>query len=203
MQIGGTKISDYTTSPVPGLLQTVPVAGVALGACAGQGAIKLLSSHFSVLVREQAQVMAAGPPGVRRAHGAEVDKNDLGGWTAHRKSALVHNEAADEADALAQAKRFLSCLPRSVDALAPVLACDDAPDRAEDGPKDAIPHDRRKIYDPRRILNAVFDRESLFEIGRWQGGSLITMLGRLAGIPVGVIANDPKVHGGAMTLQAA
>ena len=131
----------------------------------------------------------------------EVDKNDLGGWKAHRKSALVHNEAVDEADALAQVRRFLSYLPRSVHELAPVLPCDDDPNRADDWLKDAIPHDRRKIYDPRRLLAAVFDRDSLFEIGR-QGGSVITMFGRLMGVPVGVIANDPKVQGGAMTLQA-
>ncbi|GMV46237.1 MAG: methylmalonyl-CoA carboxyltransferase [Pseudomonadota bacterium] len=203
MQIGGTKIPEYTTWPAQELLNTVPVVGVALGACAGQGAIKVLSSHFSVLVREQAQVMAAGPHVVRQAYGVEVDKNELGGWKVQRKSALVHNEAADEADALAQVKRFLSYLPRSVYELAPVLPCDDDPNRADEALADAIPHDRRKIYEPRRILEAVFDRASLFEIGRWQGGSVVTMLGRLAGIPVGVIANDPKVAGGAMTLQAA
>lgn len=203
MQIGGTKIPEYTTWPAQDLLQTVPVVGVALGACAGQGAIKVLSSHFSVLVREQAQVMAAGPHVVRQAYGVEVDKNDLGGWKAHRKSALVHNEAVDEADALQQVKRFLSYLPRSVHELAPLIACDDDPKRADDWLKDAIPHDRRKIYDPRKVLKSVFDRDSLFEIGRWQGGSLITMLGRLNGVPVGVIANDPKAQGGAMTLQAA
>jgi hypothetical protein len=153
--------------------------------------------------REQAQVMAAGPHVVRQAYGVEVDKNDLGGWKAHRKSALVHNEAVDEADALAQVKRFLSYLPRSVFELAPLAPCGDDPNRADDALKDAIPHERRKIYDPRRILGAVFDRASLFETGRWHGGSVITMLGRLAGVPVGVIANDPKVAGGAMTLQAA
>jgi len=203
MQIGGTKIPEYTTWPAQDLLNAVPVVGVALGACAGQGAIKVLSSHFSVLVREQAQVMAAGPHVVRQAYGVEVDKNDLGGWKAHRKSALVHNEAVDEADALAQVKRFLSYLPRSVHELAPVLPCEDDPNRGDDWLKDAIPHDRRKIYDPRKILASVFDQGSLFEIGRWQGGSVITMLGRLNGVPVGVIANDPKAAGGAMTLQAA
>ena len=203
MQIGGTKIPEYTTWPAQELLATVPVVGVALGACAGQGAIKVLSSHFSVLVREQAQVMAAGPHVVRQAYGIGVDKNDLGGWKVQRKSALVHNEAADEADALAQVKRFLSYLPRSIYEAAPALPCDDDPNRADDWLADAIPHDRRKIHDPRRILEAVFDRGSLFEIGRWQGGSVVTMLARLAGIPVAVIANDPNVQGGAMTLQAA
>ncbi len=203
MQAGGTKIPEYTTWPVNELLRTVPVVGVALGACAGQGAIKVLSSHFSVMVRDQAQVMAAGPHVVRQAHGTEVSKNDLGGHEVHRRSALVHNEAADERDALAQVQRFLSYLPRSVHDLAPVVRCGDDPARADDWLKDAIPHDRRKLYDPRRILAAVFDRESLFEIGRWQGGSVLTLFGRLDGVPVGVIANDPRVHGGAMTGAAA
>jgi acetyl-CoA carboxylase carboxyltransferase component len=93
MQMGGTKIPEYPSWPANELLKTVPVVGVALGACAGQGAIKVLSSHFSVMVRDQAQVMAAGPHVVRQAYGQDVDKNDLGGHLVHRKSALVHNEA--------------------------------------------------------------------------------------------------------------
>ena len=203
MQIGGTKIPEYPSWPANELLKTVPVVGVALGACAGQGAIKVLSSHFSVMVREQAQVMAAGPHVVRQAYAQDVDKNDLGGHMVHRKSALVHNEAEDEADALAQVQRFLSYLPRSVFHLAPVTPPSDDPQRADDWLKDAIPRDRRKIYDPRKILASVMDQGSVFEIGRYQGGSVITALARLNGVPVGVIANDPKVQGGAMTLQAA
>jgi len=203
MQLGGTKIPGYSSWPANEILKTVPVVGVALGSCAGLGAIKVLSSHFSVMVRGQAQVMAAGPHVVRQAYSQEVDKNDLGGHTVHRKSALVHNEADDEADALAQVRRFLSYLPRSVYHLAPVTTPQDDPWRADDWLKDAIPRDRRKIYDPRKILSAVVDADSVFEIGRYQGGSVITALARLNGIPVGVIANDPKVQGGAMTLQAA
>lgn len=203
MQIGGTKIPEYPSWPANALLDTVPVAAVALGACVGQGAVKVLSSHFSVMVRDQAQVMAAGPHVVQQAYGQTIDKNDLGGHKVHRKSALVHNEAVDEADALAQVRRFLSYLPRSVFHLAPAVAPTDDPQRAEDNLKDAIPRDRRKIYDPRKILDAVMDLGSVFEIGRWQGGSVITALARLNGIPVGVIANDPKIQGGAMTVQAA
>jgi len=203
MQIGGTKIPEYPSWPANELLKTVPVVGVALGACAGQGAIKVLSSHFSVMVREQAQVMAAGPHVVKQAYAQDIDKNELGGHMVHRKSALVHNEADDEADALDQVRRFLSYLPRSVYHLAPVLPPTDDPNRADDWLKNAIPHDRRKIYDPRKILVSVLDQGSVFEIGRYQGGSVITALARLNGVPVGVIANDPKVQGGAMTNQAA
>ena len=203
LQLGGTKIPEYTTWPAEELLKTVPVVGVALGSCVGLGALKVLSSHFSVMVRDQSQVMAAGPHVVRQAHSVEIDKNDLGGHKIHRKSALVHNEAVDEREAFEQVRRFLSYLPRSVYHLAPVSQSEDRPDRADDWLKDAIPHNPRKIYDPRKILASVFDLGSLFEIGRYQGGSVITALGRLMGMPAGVIANDPMQFGGAMTATAA
>ena len=115
----------------------------------------------------------------------------------------MHNEATDEADALRQVRQFLSYLPRSAHRLPDRATPTDDPQRADDWLKDAIPHDRRKIYDPRRILNALFDRDSVFEIGRYQGGSVITALARLDGWPVGVLCSDPKVAGGAMTTAAA
>lgn len=202
-QAGATKIPEYTNWPAVELLATVPVVGVALGACAGLGAVKVLASHFSVMVRDQGQVFAAGPPVVKQAFGVDIDKNDLGGYRVHRKSALVHNEADTEADALDQVRRFLSYLPRSAAEAAPVASTGDPPHRVDEWLKDAIPKDRRKIYDPRRILAAVFDRDTVFEIGRWQGGAVLTALARLDGRPVGVMANDPKVGGGAMTAQAA
>lgn len=203
LQMQATKIPGYANWPSAELVRTVPVVGVALGACAGLGAIKVLSSHFSVMVRGQAQVFAAGPPVVKQAYGIDIDKNALGGHEVHRKSALVHNEAEDEADALAQVRRFLSYLPRNVFRLPPRRPPTDDPQRIDEALKNAIPRDRRKVYDPRRILAAVFDADSLFEIGRRQGASQITALARLDGVPVGVLASDPRTAGGAMTLASA
>lgn len=202
-QNGASKIPGYPTWPVVDLMHIVPVAGVALGACAGLGAIKVLMSHFSVMVRDQAQVFAAGPPVVKQAYGIDIDKNDLGGYKVHRRSALVYNEAENEDDAFTQVRRFLSYLPQHAGAWAARTATDDSPGRIDEWLKDAIPHDRRKVYDPRKIMNAIFDRDSVFELGRYQGGATITALARLDGRPVGVLCSDPRVAGGAMNLAAA
>jgi len=202
-KMGHSKIPGYPNWPAVDLLSAVPVVGVALGSCAGLGAIKVLLSHFSVMVRDQSQVFAAGPPVVRQAYGIEIGKNELGGWQVHRKSALVHNEAKDELDAFAQVRRFLSYMPRHSGRLPGRTEVSDEPGRADDWLKDAIPRDRRKIYDPRKILGSVFDSGSFFEIGRYQGGSIITGLARLDGWPVGVLASDPKIAGGAMTPASA
>jgi acetyl-CoA carboxylase carboxyltransferase component len=185
------------------LLRTVPVVGIALGSCAGLGAIKVLMSHFSVMVRDQAQVFAAGPPVVKQAYGIDIDKNDLGGYMVHRRSALVHNEAKSEEDAFAQVRRFLSYLPRNAAKLSVRTLSNDPEDRADDWLKNAIPRDRRKVFDPRKILASLFDSDSLFEMGRHQGGSTITAFGRLGGYPVGVLCSDPRVAGGAMTTASA
>lgn len=202
-KMGYSKIPGYANWPVVELMRTVPVCGVALGACAGLGAVKVLMSHFSVMVRHHSQVFAAGPPVVKQAYGIDIEKNALGGHMVHRRSALVNNEAETEEDALAQVRQFLSFLPRNAFRLAPRAAPQDDPNRIEDWLKDAIPRNRRKVYDPRKILAAVFDRDSIFEIGRHQGGAIITALARLDGWPVGVLCSDPRVSGGAMTLAAA
>lgn len=202
-QSGNSKIPGYSNWPVVELMRTVPVVGVALGACAGLGAIKVLMSHFSVMVRDQAQVFAAGPPVVKQAYGIDIDKNELGGYMVHRRSALVNNEAVSEEDAFVQVRRFLSYLPRNAAKLPERTACDDPTERADDWLKNAIPKDRRKIFDPRKVLASIFDRDSVFEIGRYQGGSIITALARLNGYPVGVLCSDPRIAGGAMTTTSA
>lgn len=202
-QQGSSKIPGYPNWPVVSLLEQVPVVGVALGACAGLGAIKVLMSHFSVMVRDQAQVFAAGPPVVKQAYGIDIDKNDLGGYQVHRRSALVHNEAVSEEDAFAQVRRFLSYLPRHAGQIPERAPNDDPANRADECLKNAIPKDRRKVFDPRRIMASIFDKDSIFEIGRYQGGSTITALARLNGYPVGVLCSDPRTSGGAMTISAA
>jgi len=199
-----TKLPGYSTWPWAQQLAQAPVVGVALGACAGLGAVKVAASHFSVMVRGMAQVFAGGPPVVKRGIGEEIDKESLGGSAVHtRSSGVVTNEAVSEADAFDQVRRFLSYLPQNVWQAPARFACQDDRLRADAWLDEAIPLDTRKIYDIRKILQSVFDRDSLFEMGRSFGGSTVTMFGRLDGVAVGILANDPRVMGGALTLQAA
>src|SRR4051795_3812360 len=95
-------------------LSTVPVVAAALGPVAGLGAARVVASHFSVIVRDTAQLFVAGPPVVAAAMGEAPDKEQLGGARAQTRAGAVDNEAGDEDDALAQIRRFLSYLPASV-----------------------------------------------------------------------------------------
>jgi acetyl-CoA carboxylase carboxyltransferase component len=185
-------------------LSQVPVVAAALGPCAGLGAARVVASHFSVIVRDTAQLFVAGPPVVAMAGMGEApDKEELGGARMQTAAGAVDNEAADEEDALAQLRRFLSYLPGSVWEAPPCLAGSDPAERREEELLGIVPRDPRKTYEMRRILELVLDRGSVFELGRRFGRPLITALARLDGRPVGVLASDPKAYGGGLDANAS
>lgn len=205
-KMGHTKIPGYPTWPMGLLLGKVPVIGLALGPCAGLGALKAACAHFSIMVKDTSQVFAGGPPVALEAgmSGQRVDKDDLGGWKIHTEmSGVIDNAAESESDAFDLARRWLSYMPNSVYELPPVITSTDPIERHEEELISIIPRDRRKIYNPRQILNLVFDKGSVFEVTPKFGRSSVTCLARLHGHPVGVMANDPRFFGGGMNRPAA
>ncbi|MBU6318365.1 MAG: methylmalonyl-CoA carboxyltransferase [Alphaproteobacteria bacterium] len=178
-----------------------PVVSLALGPCAGLGAGRVAASHYSVMVRGMSQVFVAGPP-VARAIGETVDKEGLGGWEIQARNGTVDDVVDTEADAFARARRFLSYLPSNVEEIAPRQTCGDPADRREAFLIDIVPTDGKTPYKPRRIIEAVFDRDSFFETGELWGRSVVTGFARLDGYAVAVIAGDPFFLDGAWTADA-
>ncbi|MGE5525268.1 MAG: acyl-CoA carboxylase subunit beta [Rhodospirillaceae bacterium] len=183
-------------------LSVVPVIGIALGSCAGWGAAKAATSHYSLMVKGTSQLFIAGPPVVNRL-GYDYGKNELGGSEIHTRNGTIDDEAASEQEAFAHARRFLSYMPRSVHELPRRAATADDPARRADWLIDAIPRDERKVYPMRPIIEALVDEGSFFEIGRRWGRSVITGFARLDGWPVALLASDPYHYGGAWTADAA
>ena len=184
-------------------LEEVPVASAALGPVAGFPAARLAASHFAVMTRESAQVMVAGPRVVERALGGNHTKESLGAASVHAKTGVVDAVATDEDDALGLMRRFLDYMPDNAWADLRMTPCDDPLDRAEASLIEMVPRDRRRVYDMRKILDAVADAGSFFELTRGWGGGLITGLARLGGLPVGVFANDCRHYAGALTAEGS
>lgn len=203
-QSGGTKIPGYPHWPLPDILGHVPVAAIAMGSAAGLGAVRVICSHFSVMVAGTSFVFAGGPAVVKPGVGEDVTKEELGGASVHaRGSGVADNEASSEEDALEQVRTFMSYMPSSVFELPPVIDSSDDPGRRDERLADAVPTQKRRAYNMRRIIESIFDEGSVFEIGRYNGRSQITCLARLDGHPVAVLANDPIHLGGALTAESA
>ena len=184
-------------------MAVIPVACAALGPCAGFPAGRLAASHFSVMTQHTAQVLTGGPVLVERAHGDNVTKEELGGAAVHARSGVVDNVVADEVEALRALRRFLSYLPSSVYERAPRTDTGDLRERQEQTLLSIVPRNRRRAYKVRRVIEAVVDRGSFFEMGTGYGRSQVTGLAHVGGESVGVMANDGYYDGGAMTAASA
>ncbi len=181
-------------------LSSVPVVNLLLGSVVGIGAAKAVLGHFSVMVRDIAQLFVAGPPVVSHAMGYDITKEELGGWHIHCTNGAVDNLAETESDAFAQTKRFLSYLPSSVYEAPPVAVCADPPERSEEELLTIIPRKRTSTFDVRRVIRLLADEDSFFEIGALWGRDQVTGLVRFNGHPLGVIASDSRhENGGALT----
>ena len=186
------------------LLGTVPVVSAVLGSAAGGPAGRAILSHFTVMVKNSAQVFAAGPPVVERSLGQKVTKEELGGsQLAVDNAGTIDNAVADEETCFTAIRRFLSYMPQNVWELPPAIAPDDSPDRCEDELLRIVPRERRKPYNMRKVIELIVDRGSLFEIQPTFGKAVITALARLEGRVVGIIANNPMIYGGAIDVKGA
>src|SRR5205807_111120 len=183
-------------------LATVPVVALALGPVAGPGAARVVTSHYSMIVRGTGQLFVAGPPVVARL-GEQVDKEELGGSHIHARNGVIDDEVDSEKDAFERTRRFLSYLPSSVFEEAPRAEADDDPERREEWLIDAVPRNRRHVYRVRPIIEAVVDRGSFLELGRGWGRSAVTGVARVDGWPVAVLASDPYQYGGGWTADAS
>jgi acetyl/propionyl-CoA carboxylase alpha subunit/acetyl-CoA carboxylase carboxyltransferase component len=183
-------------------LGVVPVVNVLLGSVVGIGAAKAVLGHFSVMVRDIAQLFVAGPPVVAHAMGYDITKEDLGDWRIHCRNGAVDNLAETEEEAIAQTKRFLSYLPPSVYEAPPVLAPDpsDPADRRDEELFTIVPRKRTTTFDMRRAIRLMADKGSFFEVGPLWGTDQIAGFARFNGRPVGIMASDSRhVNGGALT----
>ena len=198
-KLGHTYLPDNESPDLSTeLLSAVPVVSAVLGSVAGLPAVQACLCHFSVMVKNTSQVFVAGPAVVKEGVGIDISKEDLGDERVQIPNGVIDNLAENEADAFEQIRKFLSYLPPNVWQIAPRVEPTDSPDRRDESLLTVIPRIKRRIYDPYRILNAVLDLDSFFEIAPLSGRANITGLARVDGYPVGVMINNPRYYGGAM-----
>ena len=143
---------------------TVPVVALGLGSVAGLGAARLAASHYSVMVKEMSAVFVAGPPVVERL-GEPRTKQELGGWEVQLACGAVDHAVDTEDEAFEAARRFLSYLPSSIWDVPPRVRGWDDPERRDEFLISAIPRVKKQAYHMRRIIEALVDKGSFFEMG--------------------------------------
>jgi acetyl-CoA carboxylase carboxyltransferase component len=202
---GGGRPGDVDSITVAGLHCTtfqrfarlsgqVPVVGIVHGRCfAGNAA--LLGCCDVIIATDSASIGMGGPAMIEGGGLGRVPADDVGPVGVQSPNGVIDLRVADEAAAVAAAKRYLGYFQGALGAHTPAegeaLAL-----------RLALPENRNALYDPRAIIHTVMDQGSVLELRRDFGIGVITVLARIGGRAVTVAASQPRHLGGALDAPA-
>lgn len=171
----------------------VPIVGVNAGYCfAGNAAI--LGCCDVVIATADSNIGMGGPAMIEGGGLGVFAPTEIGPIEVQRANGVVDVVVADEAEAVAVAKKYLGYFQ------GPSETWECADQRSL---RHVIPEDRKRGYDVHEVIHGLFDADSVLELRRDFGLGMVTALARVEGRPVGVVANNPSHLAGAIDSDGA
>jgi acetyl/propionyl-CoA carboxylase alpha subunit/acetyl-CoA carboxylase carboxyltransferase component len=165
-----------------------PMIGITSGRCFAGNASAL--GCCDVIIATKGSNIGMGGPAMIEGGGLGIFKpEEIGPVSVQEPNGVIDILAEDEADAVRTAKQYLSYFQGNLSD----WACAD-----QRRLRQVIPENRVRVYDIRQLIETLADTGSLLELRPKFGTSMIAALIRIEGRPMGVIANNPKVLGGAI-----
>ncbi|MGB3070428.1 MAG: carboxyl transferase domain-containing protein [Ottowia sp.] len=183
-------------------MRETPWASAVLGHCYGSSSWYAALSDF-VVMRKGAVMAVSSVKLTSMAISERMEPEDLGGWRMHTDVTGMVDAAVDtDEEALDLVRKFLSYLPSHHQEAPPREAPN--PDLVPDASRlqALLPLERTRVYDMRKILDCIVDRDSRLELKSRYAKNIVTCLARIGGRVVGIIANNPLHKGGAIDVDA-
>ena len=171
----------------------VPLVGITSGYCfAGNAAI--LGCCDVIIATEDANIGMGGPAMIEGGGLGKYHPSEIGPMETQTANGVVDILVKDEQEAVQIAKKYLSYFQGEI------TGWDSQDQRTL---RHLVPENRLRAYDIRKVIDVLFDTNSVLELRKDFGLGMITSLARIEGKPVGVIANNPGYLGGAIDADAA
>jgi acetyl-CoA carboxylase carboxyltransferase component len=171
----------------------VPVVGVVAGRCfAGNAA---LLGCCDVIIATRDSNIGMGGPAMVEGGGLGVFKPEqIGPSALQHANGVIDILVDNEAQAVGAARHYLSCFQGAqTEWQAPPA----------ETLRHVVPENRVRVYDTRAAMQGIADEGSLLQLRTRFGLGIHTALARIAGRPVGLMANNPLHLGGAIDADAA
>ncbi len=195
---GGEQFRRLTELSAAG----IPTVSLVFGSSTAGGAYLPGMSDYTIFVKDRGYAFLGGPPLVKMAIDEDVGEQDLGGADMHaRVSGLADYLAADEVDAIRQARSVISRFGR-----ADAVPGGPAPIHDPDELLGIVPADPKTSFDVREVIGRIVDGSQFDEFKPLYGPNLVTGWSELNGMPIGILANNgilfsPESQKGAQFIQ--
>jgi 3-methylcrotonyl-CoA carboxylase beta subunit len=176
--------------------RSIPQVALVMGSCTAGGAYVPAMSDETVIVEGTGTIFLGGPPLVQAATGEVVTAEELGGAEVHTgRSGVADHHAISDEHALAIGRQIVRNLAwRRPDPPWPMeQPRDPIEDPSELGA--VVPADARQSYDVREVIARIVDGSEFHEFKERYGETLVCGFARLAGYPIGILANNGILFG--------
>ncbi|PSP81477.1 methylmalonyl-CoA carboxyltransferase [Halobacteriales archaeon QS_1_68_20] len=182
----------------------VPQISAIMGPCAGGAVYSPAITDFIFMVEDTSHMYITGPGVIETVTGEQVTQEELGGAVTHTsETGVAQFRYDDDEAALDGIKRLLSYLPQNNLEDPPRVDTGDDPERDVSELADVVPDAPRKPYDMNRVIETTLDEGTFFEVADDWAKNIVVGFGRLNGHSVGVVANQPRVNAGTLTVDAS
>jgi len=184
----------------------IPQISLIMGPCAGGAVYSPAITDFTLMVEGTSHMFITGPDVIKTVTGEDVTFEELGGAHAHAaKSGVAHYQAESEQDCIEFARQLLSYLPSNNLDEAPVTPVEpDLTITEDDEALDTlIPDSPNQPYDMHTVIETILDDGEFCEIHAAFAPNIVVGFGRIAGSPVGVVANQPMHYAGTLDIDAS
>ncbi len=182
----------------------VPQISLMMGPSAAGAAYSPMLADFLFMVKNTSHMYIASPELISSVGGVDVAVDEIGSSEMHAKvSGCSDLTAEDDLDCIHKARELLSLLPLNNKEAPPRQETEDDPNRKTDELLELIPTNMKKPYQVSKVIEVIADDNSFFEIKKDYAQNMVVGFIRLDGYPVGVVANNPYVLGGAIDINAS
>lgn len=180
----------------------IPQICILFGPSAAGGAYIPAFCDIVIMVDGNASMYLGSPRMAEKVIGEKVTLEQMGGARMHCSvSGCGDVLAANEQEAIAEARRYLTYFPANFLEKPSVTKAVEA--KAGRTLEEIIPKHQNAPFDMYEAIDALIDEDSFFDIKKLFAPEIITGLARIDGQPVGIIANQPKVKGGVLFVDSA
>lgn len=182
----------------------IPQISAVLGPCAGGAVYSPAITDFIMMVKESSYMFVTGPDVIKTVTHEDVTKEELGGAMTHNvKSGVAHLTADDDEQAMMMLRELMSFLPLNNMEDPPIKTSTDDVNREDKKLNDLIPADPNKPYDMKELILSIIDDKHFFEIMPHYAQNMIIGFARMAGRPIGIVANQPAFLAGVLDIDAS
>ena len=182
----------------------IPQISAILGNCTGGSVYSPALTDFIFMVDGLSHMCITGPRVIKSVMGEDVSLEELGGAKGHcQLTGVADFRVKNEQECMQGIKRVLSFLPSNWRECPPKIDSGDDPERYTDALGKIVPAEPTQGYDMHKVINEIVDNGDFIEVKEEFASEIIIGFARLEGNTVGVVANQPMVRAGCMTVDSS